>query len=428
MSTWLFVGAWFPGATSKQVSDSVFKIYQYYHSHTGLEAPKHIQSWLQTSDAMSQLFKESLEAEGQTQATAEKQQIFNQMIADYDKLLSALLVWKYGFHSGGHPLGLLLHMFLHASWFHLISNMWLLWLIGFKIEDLWGKWVFLGLYFVGGIVAALAYVAITGSQSPLIGASGAIAALMGAFLLRLYKTRIKFVFVALVFLRLRIKHFSLPAYVALIFWFLREGFVVLTGQSGNVATWAHLVGFAFGVLVAFIFRITKVENYWLTEGQKYEDIKGIQDREDAEAYVGSGMFQQAKTPLMRYLKIHSEDAYAWELLARTERGLTSNYQEAAKRAIQLYLKQDMSVRAAKLLEEFAIESNLKMILHLLNHFDEPQAILEKALHKEPDSPYAPKAALLFASKYSNGNPSQLVQAVYAKTNDLEWRERLEPYL
>jgi hypothetical protein len=92
-------------------------------------------------------------------------------------MLHSKPTWRFGFHSHGNLLGLLLHMFLHGGWAHLLSNMWLLWLVGFKIEDLWGRWVFVGLYLSGGIVAAVLHTPITGIDAPLVGASGAIAAL-----------------------------------------------------------------------------------------------------------------------------------------------------------------------------------------------------------------------------------------------------------
>lgn len=110
----------------------------------------------------------------------------NAMAAELERDLAKRPERRFGFWSGGSLLGILFHRFMHSSWSHLIGNMWLLVLIGFKIEDLWGHWVFSALYLAGGLVAANPQASIASFDVPMVGASGAIAALMGAFLLRLY--------------------------------------------------------------------------------------------------------------------------------------------------------------------------------------------------------------------------------------------------
>jgi membrane associated rhomboid family serine protease len=417
-----------PGASDDAIGEKITEIYKYYYSHQGLSAPESILPWLTESSRLSSVLSATLEADDAPTATATEQTTFNNLVKEYETMLHSRPTWRFGFHSQGNPLGLLLHMFLHGGWAHLLSNMWILWLVGFKIEDLWGRWVYLALYLVGGLVAAMAHVLITGSDAPMVGASGAIAALMGAFLLRLYKTRIQFVYFGMFFFRPVFKRFSLAAYVVLPFWFVKEGLIAATGQSGNVATWAHLAGFAFGVVVAFIFRVTNLEQNWLTDGQKREEIKGIEELDQAEAYVMSGMGRQAEEPLNRYLKLHPEDAYAWELLARARRETNGDYQSAVKRTVQLYLKQQMPARAAQLLEYFNFGAGLKMTLHLLAHFENPEELLGAALSKELSSPYAPKAALILAERFPSETSSELVQRVYERTTDLEWQERLERQL
>jgi hypothetical protein len=212
------------------------------------------------------------------------------------------------------------------------------------------------------------------------------------------------------------------------FWFVKEGFVAFTGQSGNVATWAHLAGFAFGVVIAFMFRATRLEQRWLSDEQKREEIKGIEDLETAEAFVTTGLGRQALEPLKRFLKMHPEDAYAWELLARAKRISNDDFQESAKKAVQLYLRQENPVRSAHLLEEFGVSASLKLVLHLLAHFEKPGEVLEAALSRETTSPYAPKAALMLGERYGSEKSSDIVRRVYEGTSDVEWRERLEPYI
>jgi len=148
-------------------------------------------------------------------------------------------------------------MFLHGGWMHLIGNMWILWIFGDNVEDRLGRLGFLGLYLVGGCVATLLHL-ITNAHSPLptIGASGAVAAVMGAYF-RLYpRARVHTVIPPFVWGPV----FELPAVVFLGCWFLLQffsGTLSLVNSSehvGGVAWWAHIGGFAFGLIVALFLR------------------------------------------------------------------------------------------------------------------------------------------------------------------------------
>ncbi len=114
-------------------------------------------------------------------------------------------------------------MFVHENFFHLLFNMIFLWLVGCNIEDDWSWKVFLGLYLVSGIVAILFHSAVyPKSDVPLIGASGAIAGVMGAFMIRHYKTKIRFAYFIWLIFRPYFGTFSIYAGVALPFWFLQR--------------------------------------------------------------------------------------------------------------------------------------------------------------------------------------------------------------
>src|SRR3990172_13031742 len=119
---------------------------------------------------------------------------------------------KYGYvPSNPSFASLLTCMFLHAGWLHLIGNMLFLYLVGCSIEDLWGRPLYIGFYTIGGIAATLTHVLkYPTSDDPLIGASGAIAALMGAFLIRLYDTKISFFYMLGFWYR---GTFQAPAYI-----------------------------------------------------------------------------------------------------------------------------------------------------------------------------------------------------------------------
>ena len=148
---------------------------------------------------------------------------------------------------------LLTSMFMHGSWMHIIGNMVYLWAFGREIEDAMGGFRFLVFYLAGGIVAMLAQ--ILGdpfSSIPSLGASGAIAAVMGAFIVTYPRDRIKTVIFFLIFFRVTF----IPAMVLIGFWFLMQLFhvgMVAQVKTGGVAYLAHVGGFLFGVVTARLF-------------------------------------------------------------------------------------------------------------------------------------------------------------------------------
>jgi membrane associated rhomboid family serine protease len=156
----------------------------------------------------------------------------------------------------GPVLGLLTSLFLHGGWLHLLGNMLYLWIFGNNIEDRLGPVPFLCFYVAGGVIAGLAQVAIApDSTLPLVGASGAIAATLGAYLVLFPRARI----LSLVFLGFFYQLIEVPALFVLGFWFvlqLVDGVASLGGTNvqGGVAFFAHIGGFAAGAIVAVAFR------------------------------------------------------------------------------------------------------------------------------------------------------------------------------
>jgi membrane associated rhomboid family serine protease len=149
-------------------------------------------------------------------------------------------------------LGILTSLFLHAGWLHLLGNMLYLWIFGNNVEDRLGRFPFLVFYLVGGVVAAITQVWIDPESSqPLVGASGAIAAALGAYLVLFPRARI----LSLVFLGFFYQLLEVPAVLILGFWFVLQlisgaaSLGVETGQGGGVAFFAHIGGFALGLLV-----------------------------------------------------------------------------------------------------------------------------------------------------------------------------------
>jgi len=155
------------------------------------------------------------------------------------------------------PPSLVTSMFLHGSWSHVIGNMWYLWIFGDNVEDRVGHARFIVFYLLCGIVAALAQVAADPtSQLPTIGASGAIAGVMGAYFVLYPQSRVltllPWIFIQIV---------ELPAVVLLGFWFLMQlfsaGAIAVTSSThggGGVAFMAHVAGFVCGAASIFVFR------------------------------------------------------------------------------------------------------------------------------------------------------------------------------
>ncbi|MGH9662405.1 MAG: rhomboid family intramembrane serine protease [Bryobacteraceae bacterium] len=147
---------------------------------------------------------------------------------------------------------LLTSMFLHGGWMHLIGNMWFLWIYGDNVEDILGRGKYLMFYLLCGVAAALAQYAINPiSRVPTVGASGAIAGVMGAYMVKFPQARILTLLPVLVFFTT----VEVPAVLILLYWFALQffsGFGTIGHSSvsqGGVAWWAHIGGFIAGIVL-----------------------------------------------------------------------------------------------------------------------------------------------------------------------------------
>jgi membrane associated rhomboid family serine protease len=147
-------------------------------------------------------------------------------------------------------LPILTSMFLHGSWLHIIGNMWVLWIFGDNIEDYLGHFTYLLFYLVSGFVAAVAHILLNaGSNVPSVGASGAIAGVMGAYFVLYPRARVLIWFPPIFF-------FHLPAWLVLGYWFFVQFLsgaatsIAETSQTrGGIAFWAHVGGFVAGIVL-----------------------------------------------------------------------------------------------------------------------------------------------------------------------------------
>ena len=153
------------------------------------------------------------------------------------------------------PSSFVTSMFLHGGWLHLIGNMWFLWVFGSHVEEAIGSGKYLIFYLLSGVASALVQFMVNlGSPIPTLGASGAIAGVMGAFLLLYPRVRV----VTLVFIVIFITTIELPAAFMLIYWFAIQllsglGSLAMVSQAQGIAWFAHVGGFVAGLILVRIF-------------------------------------------------------------------------------------------------------------------------------------------------------------------------------
>ena len=145
------------------------------------------------------------------------------------------------------PWTALTAMFMHGGWLHILGNMWFLWIFGDNVEDAMGGLRFLAFYLLCGLAAALAQILVTPSSTqPMVGASGAIAGVLGAYLLLYPRARVRCLWVLILF----VTFVNIPAWALLGLWFVSQFFVPM--ESG-VAWMAHVGGFVAGFAMARLF-------------------------------------------------------------------------------------------------------------------------------------------------------------------------------
>ena len=263
------------GAKENQLGNSAEELVTYYFNHPYLELNPEIKD-LMFSGGNEERLETVISTYRQMVPRPDHQTVFEEQ-EEMDRLGTALLssmndvpYRKWGYIPADRSLlALLTYMFVHGGWLHLLGNLLLLYITGPFIEDLWGRPIYAAFYLAVGALSALMYAShYPNFAGPLIGASGAIAGVMGAFLVNFYKTKINFFYWIGFFFR---GTFEAPAFVMLPIWVLLEFFnanVVDSIQAegsggGGVAHWAHVWGFVFGVLVAVGIKYLKIEEKYI---------------------------------------------------------------------------------------------------------------------------------------------------------------------
>jgi membrane associated rhomboid family serine protease len=203
--------------------------------------------------------------------------LINVLVFLYEVLLSqqaqANLIDHYGvvpaqILQGRNLISLITAMFLHGGWLHIIGNMLFLWVFGDNVEEVMGHIPYLIFYFIGGLVASGAHILFNANSTiPSIGASGAIAAVLGAYIVMFPRSQIK----VLLFLGFRAGITRISALLFLGIWAIMQLFNgiaslgVPTAQTSGVAVWAHVGGFVLGLLGGFLYK-SAAENKVVASG------------------------------------------------------------------------------------------------------------------------------------------------------------------
>ena len=190
-----------------------------------------------------------------------------------DRIQSAIYAWGVVPNQGFRAMSYFSSMFLHGGWFHVASNMGWLWIFGDNVEDRLGHFRVLLFYFACGLAAGITHTAFNlASPLPAVGASGAVAGVLGAYLVLFPKARV----LTLVPLFLYYEVVELPAFLVLGFWFLAQflngtATIAMTSAAAGVAWWAHIGGFLAGI--AFLFLLLPSQNP--KNGYNRKNPKGI---------------------------------------------------------------------------------------------------------------------------------------------------------
>ncbi|MEI8191627.1 MAG: rhomboid family intramembrane serine protease, partial [candidate division NC10 bacterium] len=342
---------------------------------------------------------------------AEEQAKLNGMVAELRASARRSVFWTYGYIPADPSLlALFTCMFLHAGWMHLLGNMLFLWLAGGSLEGRWGRGCFFGFYLASGVVATLIHAAmIPQSPVPMVGASGAIAGLMGALLVRLATTRTRFFYWPILFFWFIYWPilFTMPAYVALPVWLLQQ-FSMASGAGGGVV-WAHIGGFVFGAVIGLVIRLSHLETKvlapaivkktsWSASEQLTAALRML-DGGDVDGSIHSLVALLKKNP-------NSIEARATLVGAYTQKGDTASAGRESGRLVSAYLAaRDMEGALAALKEHRRahpdVDPSMRSLLTLAAHHEKQEQYAEaadlyrRAILAWPDDPLGPKALISY---------------------------------
>lgn len=353
------------------------------------------------------------EAERIAAAQASTQARIQEIRAERDEAIGRLPSFRLGYRPKVDGLWrMLTYTFAHGGLAHLLGNMLFLYLVGFNMEDRWGRKVFAAFYIGGGIIAALAFkLWHPDSTTPLVGASGAIAAAMGAFAVCSARTKIRFFYFFWIFLKPRWGTFQAPAWVALPLWFAEQAIMSFfeTSEGTDVAYSAHVGGFVFGVAVAIALRRSGHDARLHEEGDRPErpedEWVATPEMAAAQRLHEEGKVLEALTVVEALLDRNKNDAGARSLALELAIALKdqARVQAHVGAVFTQWLRSNQGERVAseyrtlrQRWSELELgEGALKAVLQAgSTKVVEPVVVIDAAsqlIRQHPDSPFLPRA-------------------------------------
>lgn len=335
-------------ARAATIRDSARRFQEYVVQHPYLEVPAELRP-LVPPEILGKLAQIRAQASqlGRLPPLDKLGQEQQELLARGSELLRArdALPWvRFGFVPAQPSLvAAFTSMWVHTGWLHLVGNLLFFFATGPFLEDAWGRPLFGVVYVLSGLVAAATHaVYFAGSMVPLVGASGAIAGVMGAFLIRLGAARIRFLFLPLIVLPFFRVTLLLPAFIVLPFWFLGQHWLARQAAAGaGVAYWAHVGGFAFGIVVAGVLRLARVEERFIHPGIERQ-VSLVQDEalERANEARLAGDWAAARREIRAALAKDPASLDAWREACEIAlaAGDVKELERAAPRLLELYAR------------------------------------------------------------------------------------------
>jgi membrane associated rhomboid family serine protease len=320
----------------------------------------------------------------------------------------------HGYRWGGKLYTLVAYAFIHAGWFHLIGNMLFLYLCGCNLEDRWGRVVWVVLYLVGAVTAALAWGLLQRqTQIPLVGASGAIAAAMGAFLVVNYNANIRFFYFLWWFTYPIRGTFYMKAYWALPLWLVQQVLGMWSeGRLTAVAYSAHVGGFACGLVFAALVKAIGADRRLR---QASEDRATLYQEHplylQGLTFIERGNREAAESAFERLLQERPDHTAAALELYRLKRSPVEAARAASRAVVLARRSGDLSTPLTVYTDmnqrhpDAALDDrSLFAIGECYEKGDNPQAaidVYQRLLELHPESPVAARALLNVATIYSD---------------------------
>ena len=306
----------------KQINRIGSELIEYYFAHPHLKLDPEIERQIYGSryGKYNEEFKEIVQAFSKydnrqpptEEEVAEQQEELDRLTKKLKDAIREIPYYKWGYTPAeGTFTQLISHMFVHGGWLHLLGNLFMLYLTGPFIEDSWGRPIYAVFYIITGIVAAKMFAMhYPKSLVPMVGASGAISGVMGAFLVRFWKTKIKFFYMFSVIVR---GTFNAPAWLMVPLWAVNEFFnakfmdtiAESSGSTAGVAHWAHIWGFLAGVGIAVAIKYAKVEEKYIAPKIEAETTyvnKSFAAYEEAMQLIYTGKKEEAYSVLMNSVR------------------------------------------------------------------------------------------------------------------------------